>query len=94
MAQLAEGDRELAQAIAGLPWFVDDITEDERWAIRFLAQLTETDGELAQRIAGLPWFVDDIRNKEWRGIRELAAIASNDPEQARVRLEELNEEYS
>ena len=70
--------------VANLPWFSDDMTEDEQWAIGALIVIAYRDTGLANMVANLPWFSDDMTEDEQWVISDLSNIADRDAELANM----------
>ena len=64
MSTLSRRDPGLAASIAGYPWVLDGITDDERWALYSLNNLHAQDPSLGAAVAGLPWILEGITGDE------------------------------
>ena len=52
-------DPHLAGEIAGLPWFQDSISKEDRSAVSVLHGLARLDVQLARKVAGIPQLLDE-----------------------------------
>ena len=82
VGNVARRDLELAGTLAGLSWFVDDVTPDEHRGLGTLARIANLD--LARMMVSLPWFVDDLTSDESTALYELRNIASDNLELAKM----------
>ena len=62
-----------------MPWVGDNITEDEKWALRYISDIHEADPSFGERVAALPWVADDITNHETSALLYLRDIHAIEP---------------
>ena len=77
-------DIDLGNAVAGLPWVADRVSEEEAMVLHSLRNIADTDQELAKQIVELSWLADRLSDNEWRALYSLGRIASKDMELAKL----------
>ena len=77
-------DRDLGNAVVGLPWVTDRVDVVEAGVLYKLRDIAVIDLVLGQQIVRYPWFADSIIDDEWRALDTLDSIASRDIELAKV----------
>ena len=77
-------DTDLGNAVAGLPWVADRVSEEEARVLHSLRNIADTDQELAKLVVELSWLADDVADNEWRALYSLGNIASKDIELAKM----------
>ena len=78
LSNIASNDQGLAKTVASLPWFTDDITEEELDALDAFKRLASTNAEIAKMLAARPWFTDGVTPEETYALQSLRQLASND----------------
>ncbi|PKB81520.1 MAG: hypothetical protein BZY88_06265 [SAR202 cluster bacterium Io17-Chloro-G9] len=76
---MASRDQVLAASIASLPWVLDGIAEDERWALRYIKDIHAAEHSLGERLAAFPWVSDDIIDDERWALRYIRDIHALEP---------------
>ena len=78
LAEMTGKDASLVADLISLSWVVDDITDQERWALSYLSQVADQDIALAKLLATMNFYTESVEDRDVWALISLLDLSTSD----------------